>query len=74
MSVTANILQRTFRIRYRGGTGTCFTIDVGGKRYLITAKHVVDVIQDNETVDISHNRDWLPVRVRLVGHGVGDIN
>ena len=74
MSVTTSILQRTFRIRYRGGTGTCFTIDVGGKRYLITAKHVVNSIRDDETVDISHNGDWLPVRVRLVGHGAGDID
>ena len=74
MSVTANILQRTFRIGYRGSAGTCFTIDVGGKRYLITAKHVVDGIQDDETVDISHNKDWLPVRVRLVGHGAGDVD
>ena len=74
MSVTANILQRTFRIGYRGSAGTCFTIDVGGKRYLITAKHVVDGIQDDETVDISHNKDWLPIRVRLVGHGAGDID
>ena len=74
MTVTTNILQRTFKIRYQSGTGTCFTIDVGGKRYLITAKHVVDAIQDGETVDISHNRDWMPVRVRLVGHGTGDID
>ena len=47
---------------------------MGSKRYLITAKHVVDGIQDDETVHISHNRDWLPVRVRLVGHGAGGID
>lgn len=74
MSVTTNILQRTFRIRYRESAGTCFTIDVGGRRYLITAKHVVDGIQDDDMVDISHDRDWLPVRMRLVGHSVGDID
>ena len=74
MSVTANILQRTFLIRYKGNTGTCFTIDVQGRRYLITAKHVVDSIRDDAVVDISHNRGWLPLRVRLVGHGAGDID
>ena len=74
MSVTANILQRTFRIHYEGETGTCFTIDVQGKRYLITAKHVVESIQDDAAIDISHNRVWLPLRVRLVGHGAGDVD
>ena len=74
MSVTANILQRTFRIHYKGETGTCFTIDVQGKRYLITAKHVVDSMPDDAVVDISHNRGWLPLRVRLVGHSDGDID
>ena len=74
MSVTANILQRTFRIRYNGNTGTCFTIDVQGRRYLVTAKHVVDSIRDDAVVDISHNKGWLALRVRLVGHGAGDID
>ena len=74
MSVTANILQRTFRIRCNGHTGTCFTIDVQDRRYLVTARHVVDSIRDDALVYISHNRGWLPLRVRLVGHGVGDID
>ena len=74
MSVTTNILQRTFRIHHNGETGTCFTIDVQGKRYLITAKHVVDTIGDSATVDISHNRSWSPLRVRLVGHSSQDID
>lgn len=74
MSVTTNILQRTFLIRYKGNIGTCFTIDVQGKRYLITAKHVVDSIQDDAVVDISHNRDWLPLHVRLVGNCAGNID
>ena len=74
MSVTANILQRTFRIRYKGKAGTCFTIDVQGRRYLITAKHVVDTIRADSVVDIFHNRRWKRLRVRLVGHGAEDID
>lgn len=69
MSVTTNILQRTFHIRYEGKTGTCFTIDVQRKRYLITAKHVVESIYGDAVVEISHNRKWLPLDVLLVGHG-----
>ena len=74
MSVTSNILQRTFRIRYKGNTGSCFTVDVEGGRYLITAKHVVESIPDDADVDLSYNGGWLPLRVRLVGHGAGDID
>ena len=74
MSVTTNILQRTFRIRYRESTGTCFTVDVEGKHYLVTAKHIVDAIQDNESVDIFHDGNWKSVQVKLVGHGAGDID
>ena len=74
MSVTTNILQRTFHIHYKGNTGTCFTVDIEGRRYLITARHVVDSIGDGEVVDISHERGWVPLRVRLVGHGAGDID
>ena len=74
MSVTTNILQRTFNIRYDGQMGTCFTIDVEGKRYLITARHVVESIRDNAIVAISHNRTWHPWRVQLVGHGPEDID
>ena len=68
MSVTTNILQRTFHIKYNGQTGTCFTIDVDGKRYLITARHIVESIQDADVVEISRKRKWFPLRVRLVGH------
>ena len=74
MSVTTNILQRTFHIRYDGSSGTCFTIDVEGRRYLITARHVVENIPDDAVVEISRNRNWLPLRVRLVGHGPEDID
>ena len=74
VSVTANILQRTFLIHHEGNTGTCFTIDVEGRRYLITAKHVVDSIRDEAVVALSHESGWLSLPVRLVGHGAEDID
>ena len=74
VSVTANILQRTFLIHHDGSTGTCFSIDVEGRRYLITAKHVVESIVDEAVVEISHESGWLRVPVRLVGHGAGEID
>ena len=74
MTVTTNILQRTFHIRHNGQTGTCFTIDVQSKRYLITASHVVASILNDATVEISHNQNWIPARVKLVGHCARDID
>lgn len=74
MSVTNHILQRTFHIRYKGKTGTCFTIDHQGRRYLITARHVVDTIRGNAVVEIAQDRKWKTLPVRLVGHGAGDID
>lgn len=74
MSVTTNILQRTFHIKYKGKTGTCFTIDHQGRRYLITARHVAETIRGNAVVEISQNRKWKTLPVRLVGHGAGDID
>ncbi len=41
MMTIANILNRTFHMSYGGSTGTCFTVDVDGRQYLVTARHVV---------------------------------
>ena len=74
VTVTDHILRRTFRIRYDGSTGTCFTVDVEGRRYLITAKHVVESIRSDAVLQISRDGDWVPLRVRLVGHSAGGID
>ncbi|MXY04789.1 MAG: trypsin-like peptidase domain-containing protein [Gammaproteobacteria bacterium] len=64
---TANIYGRTFHCRYNGFTGTCFSLDVDGKRYLITANHVVDGISDEGHIRISHKGEWIQLGVSLVG-------
>jgi len=72
VSVTTNILQRTFHIRSDSGTGTCFTLDLDGRRYLVSARHVVGGIADNGVVEINHDGRWLPLDVQLVGHAEGN--
>jgi S1-C subfamily serine protease len=42
MPVTVNVLTRVFQINAGGTLGTAFTIDVNGRQYLVTAKHVVE--------------------------------
>ena len=67
--ITTNVFQRVFRIEYGGRYGTCFTIDEGNDRYLITAKHIVEEIADCDIVKIYHDGKWKNVRVNLIGHG-----
>lgn len=75
MFITTNILQRTFRIRYGEHTGTCFTIDVDNKQYIVTARHVVPSISGpTNTVQIYHDSAWKTLRVDLVGHGQKNID
>ena len=75
MFVLSNILQRTFFIRYGCTKGTCFTADVDGKRYLITARHLVEEIQlEKQLLKVRHGNQWKPLDVDLVGHGKGDID
>ena len=71
MSVTNNILQRTFRIRHGDETGTCFTVDIHNRRYLVTARHLVEEIRSRGAVDIQHDGKWVPIKVELVAHGEG---
>ena len=72
MAITSNVFQRTFQIKAPGGYGTCFSVDVQGKRYLLTARHVAQDVKDN--VAVRHEGVWKDVSVDVIGHGEGDID
>ena len=72
MNASQAVLQKTYWIRCDGGEGTGFTVEVDGRRYLVTARHVVDTIPDAAMVDVAYDGGWLQVPVRLVGHGAGE--
>ena len=38
---TSNVLYRVLRLRHAGATGSSFTVEVDGKQYLITARHLL---------------------------------
>lgn len=68
--VTANVFERVLNVRVNGGTdhvatATAFTIDVDGREYLITAKHVVRGLKDKDTIDIFMNNKWSPLAVTI---------
>jgi hypothetical protein len=72
--ISTNILLRTFHIKYGEGTGTCFTIDIDSKQYLVTAKHVVDGFPQQGTIDLYHDGGWRNVTAKLVGHADENID
>lgn len=72
--ITANVIQRVFRIQWKTGQGTAFTIDIQGRQYLVTARHVVDDLKAQSEIGLFSNGSWIPLPVRLVGHCPGDID
>jgi hypothetical protein len=64
--VPDNVLHRTLLITVPPGVyGTAFTIDVDGRQYLITAKHVVASIDNAMRVgiDVRKRSGWSPLQV-----------
>lgn len=72
--ITANVIQRTFHVRYGELTGTAFSIDYNGRQYIVTARHVVDGIKTGDTVLIHHEKEWQNVLVSVVGIGENDVD
>ena len=72
MSITTNILQRTFQLRHNNYTGTCFTIDVDNRQYIVTARHLVEKVDEGSNLELFHDNEWKALPVRIVGHGMGN--
>jgi S1-C subfamily serine protease len=67
--ITANFVHRTFRIKCDQAIGTAFTVDVDGKQYLLTAKHVVERFGSDKSLQVFGKGKWSTVPAALVGHG-----
>jgi hypothetical protein len=68
--VTSNVYQRVLMVRVNAGTAdesfaTAFTIDVDGREYLITAKHVAQKLRDEDKIDILTNHGWSSLIVKI---------
>jgi hypothetical protein len=68
--VTSNVFERVLNVRVNGdtkheGIATAFTIDVDGREYLITAKHVVQGLKDKDKIDVYMNDGWSPLAVDI---------
>ena len=71
--VTSNIVQRVLRIKTRDSEGACFMVDVDGRQYLVTARHLVGD-PGARLVNLYHERQWKALRGEWIGLGAGDID
>ena len=72
--VPSNALTRTFRIKYGQSYGTCFTVDIDNRQYIVTAKHVANGISPSASIEIFHTNQWHRVDTSLVGEARGEID
>lgn len=68
--VTSNVFERVLNVRVNldadhNETATAFTVDVDGKEYLITAKHVVKHLKDDGTIYVYMNHGWSAIHVKI---------
>lgn len=65
--ITTNVIYRTFRLRHGNHVGTCFTVDVAGRQYVVTARHLlVDLLSGEDVeVEILHDDHWKPLPVHV---------
>jgi hypothetical protein len=52
--ITTNIYTRVYRVHFGGSAGTAFSIEVEGKQYVVTAKHL---LTDKEIYSINIDYD-----------------
>lgn len=64
--VPSNVFRRVLMIKAGASIGTAFTIDVDGRQYLITAKHVVADLKDEDNVDIRKGAAWQPTVFKVL--------
>jgi S1-C subfamily serine protease len=63
---TSNVIYRVLRIRTPTDTGSAFTIEVDGKQYLITARHLLEGFGSEGDVDLWMDQHWTRLHVRAI--------
>jgi hypothetical protein len=63
---TSNVLFRVLRIRNAAATGTAFTIEVDGKQYLITARHLLQGFGRAGEIELWIEGRWSKLAARAI--------
>jgi hypothetical protein len=64
--VTSNVINRVFLVKGPSEAGTAFTIEVDGRQYLVTAKHVVKGMKQDDNIQIRKDNQWLELPVKVL--------
>ncbi len=67
--ITPDVLNRTFHLRCGPRKGTCFSLDVDGRQYVVTASHLLRAHGSGAVVEIVHGGKWKPLDTAIVGFG-----
>lgn len=72
--ITLNVITRVFYLKNNGIGGTCFTIDIDNKQYFVTAKHIVESINDSDNIEL-YRDNWQSYEAKIVGHSeIADVS
>jgi hypothetical protein len=63
--MTSNVLSRVLKIKVGTEQGTSFTMEVDGRQYLVTAKHVVANIRAEGAVEIFKDGQWTSIPMKV---------
>jgi len=63
---TSNVLYRVLKIRTATATGSAFTIEVDGKQYLITARHLLNGFGNAGEIELWSEGRWSKARARAI--------
>ncbi|MEI8174029.1 MAG: serine protease [Deltaproteobacteria bacterium] len=72
--ITNNVYHRVFQIKVGKSTGTCFTIDIEQKQYVVTARHLIQEWEPGQRMHIFHDKEWKEIEMTLVGRCGGEID
>jgi len=64
--ITSNVFRRVLMVQAGNVSGTSFTIDVDGRQYLITAKHLVAGLKADDTIRIRRGDNWDAIKVKVL--------
>jgi hypothetical protein len=63
--ITSNVWERILLVQTPSGKGTAFSMDIDGRQYLITAKHVVEGLTGKHTISFRDKEAWSPIEVTV---------
>jgi len=64
--ILTNVFTRVLLLQAGDMSGSSFTIDVDGRQYIVTAKHVVSRLKDNDLIRVRRPDGWTSVRVKVL--------